>query len=234
MSFWDNKLGMEIIARIKTDFPTKFGVPRQAGLVSGLMSEITFEPKYRSMDCIKGLEEYSHIWLLWQFTQAKRGDISLTVRPPRLGGNTHVGVFATRSPFRPNGIALSCVRLERIESGGKRGPVLFVSGADMTDGTPILDIKPYLPFTDSHPEASGGFADRVKAYALEVDCPKELLAKIPEGLRQPLCEILAQDPRPSYQNDPQRVYGFEFSDFEVKFTVNDMRLRVCGIETRKK
>ena len=221
---------MEIIAHIKTDFPTKFGVPRQSGLVSGLMSEITFEPKYRSMDCVKGLEDYSHIWLLWQFSQTPPREPSLTVRPPRLGGNTHMGVFATRSPFRPNGIALSSVRLERIEFEKSKGPILFVSGADMTDGTPIIDIKPYLPFTDCHTDAVDGFADRVKENNLEVDFSSGCLELIPEHLRRPLTEVLSQDPRPSYQNDPERVYGFEFSGYEIRFTVSGKLLHVCEVE----
>ncbi len=212
---------MDIIAHIKTDFPTKFGVPRQSGLVESLHSKIIFEPEYRSPDCIKGLERFSHIWLLWEFSQAAQKDFSPTVRPPRLGGNTRVGVFASRSPFRPNSIGLSCVRLEKIEYSKALGPVLCVSRADMTDGTPIFDIKPYLPYTDSRPDALGGFADEVKDYSLRVDLPEALTKGMTEEQRTALTDILMQDPRPSYHDDPERIYGFGFADYEIKF-------RVCG------
>ncbi|NLA77364.1 MAG: tRNA (N6-threonylcarbamoyladenosine(37)-N6)-methyltransferase TrmO [Clostridiales bacterium] len=220
---------MDIIAQIKTDFPIKFGVPRQSGLVESLQSKIIFEPKYRNPDCVKGLEGFSHIWLLWVFSEIPEKEFSPTVRPPRLGGNTHVGVFASRSPFRPNNIGLSSVRLDKIEYCDKYGPVLYISGADMTDNTPIADIKPYLPYTDSHSDAVGGFADSVKDYELSVELPDSLLDILPAKYHSGIRDILAQDPRPSYQNDPERVYGFEFSDYEIKFTVNGSTLTVKDI-----
>ena len=217
---------MEIIARIHTDFPTKFGVPRQSGLVDSLPAQIVFEPPYRNPDAFRGLEGFSHIWLIWQFSEAIRTGWTATVRPPRLGGNTRMGVFATRSPFRPNPIGLSCVRLEKVELSTPNGPVLHITGADLMDGTPIYDIKPYLPFTDSRPEAIGGFADPAYAYSLEVRFPDELLTKIPEPLRQGLIDVLKQDPRPSYQRDPERVYGVPFHQFDVRFTVTGTVLTV--------
>lgn len=221
---------MEVIARIKTDFPTKFGVPRQSGLADALRAQIVFEPAYRNPDCIRGLEDFSHIWLLWGFSETQAKGFSPTVRPPRLGGNRHMGVFATRSPFRPNGIALSCVKLEKIELSAKTGQVLIVCGADMVNDTPIYDIKPYLPFTDSHPEATAGFADAVCDYSLKVEFPQEYLCLIPAESRDGLIQVLSQDPRPSYQNDPGRVYGFGFAGFEIKFTVKDDVLTVCAAE----
>ncbi len=217
---------MDVIARIETDFPTKFGVPRQSGIVQSLISRIIFEPEYRDPECIKGLEDFSHIWLLWEFSKTPKKKFSPVVRPPRLGGNAHVGVFATRSPFRPNGIGLSSVRLEKIEVAGKYGPVLYVSGADMINGTPIIDIKPYLPYTDSHPDAAGGFADSVKDYSLLVNFPDKLLNLIPSELHDGIINVLSQDPRPSYQNDEKRIYGFEFAGFEIKFTVSEGMLTV--------
>ncbi len=220
---------MEIIARIHTDFATKFGVPRQSGLAPSLTARIVFEPAWRNPDCIKGLDDFSHIWLLWQFSESP-DTVSTTVRPPRLGGNIRMGVFATRSPFRPNRIALSSVKLERIERDTPEGPVLVVSGADLMDGTPIVDIKPYLAYTDSHPDAIGGFADTVAGYCLDVACPDEWLFRIPEGQRQGLIEVLADDPRPAYQEDPTRVYGFVFAGHEVKFSVEGHRLSVVSIE----
>lgn len=219
-----------VIGRIHTDFPTKFGIPRQSGLVDALKAEIVFEPEYRNPDALRGLEEFSHIWLLWEFSEARRDTWSPTVRPPRLGGNTRMGVFATRSPFRPNPIGLSCVRLEAVELHTDRGPVLHVSGADLMDGTPIYDIKPYLPFSDSHPEALGGFTDRTREYEIQVDIPEELLLKVEEEKREALAAVLANDPRPSYQSDPERVYGMEFAGHEIKFTVRDQVLTVKSID----
>lgn len=220
---------MKTIARIHTDFPTKFGIPRQSGLVSALKAMIVFEPEYRNPDAFRGLEEFSHIWLIWEFSEAARDTWSPTVRPPRLGGNTRMGVFATRSPFRPNPIALSNVKLEGIELYTKQGPVLHVSGADLMDGTPIYDIKPYLAYTDSHPDAAGGFADEVHFRTLKVEFPRQWRSMIPEELREALMGVLAQDPRPSYQNDPKRIYGFAFGGFDVRFTVQDNILRVCEV-----
>ena len=220
---------MEIVARIHTDFATKFGVPRQSGLAPSLTARIVFEPAWRTPDCIKGLEDFSHIWLLWQFSQSP-DKYAATVRPPRLGGNTRMGVFATRSPFRPNRIALSSVKLERIEYDTPEGPVLIVSGADLMNGTPIVDIKPYLAFTDSHPDAVGGFADAHVDDRLAVDFPPDLLARIPADLQNGLLEVLAGDPRPAYQEDPARVYGFVFAGFEIQFTVDAARLTVVRVE----
>lgn len=220
---------VQVIARIHTDFPTKFGIPRQSGLVEGLRAEIVFEPAFRSPDAVRGLDGYSHLWLLWQFSAAVREGWSPTVRPPRLGGNTRMGVFATRSPFRPNPIGLSCVELERIELDPKRGPVLHVLGADLMDGTPIYDIKPYLPYVDCRPEARSGFAGQVQDYALEVEFPERWRALVPAAHYDALCGVLAHDPRPSYQKDPARVYGLPFAGLEVHFTVADGVLTVCGV-----
>ena len=220
---------MRVIARIRNDFPTKFGLPRQSGLVGELRSTIVFEPEYRVPEALRGLEGYSHLWLIWQFHQAERESWSPTVRPPRLGGNARVGVFATRSPFRPNPIGLSSVRLEEIRQDARLGTVLIVSGADLMDGTPIYDIKPYLPYADCHPEATGGFAHEVKDYSVEVVIPQELLAKVPADRRDALRGVLAQDPRPHYQNDPERVYGFGFAGLEVRFSVNGGLLTVVDI-----
>jgi tRNA-Thr(GGU) m(6)t(6)A37 methyltransferase TsaA len=225
----DESLNMKIIARINTDFPTKFGIPRQSGLADGIKARIVFEPEYRNPYALRGLEGFSHIWLIWEFSAAVRKGWSPTVRPPRLGGNTRMGVFATRSPFRPNAIGLSCVKLDSIDLDTALGPVLNVSGADLMDKTPIFDIKPYLPFTDSHPDALGGFAESCKEYALTVDFPEKWLCLIPEDRRKALIQVLAQDPRPSYQNDPERVYGFEFAGFDVKFKVKDGVLSVCAV-----
>ena len=224
---------MHIIARIRTDFPTKFGVPRQSGLIDELEARIIFERQYKNPDAVRGLEGFSHIWLIWQFSQVQRDGWSATVRPPRLGGNRRVGVFATRSPFRPNPIGLSSVRLDRIDYDDALGPVLHVRGADLMDGTPILDIKPYLPFTDSHPGALGGFAEPVSADALNVIFPDELLNRVPESLRQQLIAVLEQDPRPHYQSDPARRYGVPFGDQDIRFTVEDDVLTVCEVDTYK-
>lgn len=221
---------MKKIAVIHTDFPEKFGVPRQSGLVPGLMGEIIFEKEYGVWEAFRGLEDYSHIWLLWEFNKIDKTDWSPTVRPPRLGGEKRMGVFATRSPFRPNSIGLSVVKLEKIENRQGVGPVLIVSGVDLVDGTPIYDIKPYLPHVDAIEGASGGFSEKVKDYALEVKISQELLSVIPESKRNALIEVLAEDPRPSYQDDPTRVYGMNFSVYNVKFMVNSGVLVVTNIE----
>lgn len=218
------------IAHIHNDFPDKFGIPRQSGLVDALKAEIIFEPEYRNPDAFRGLEDYSHIWLIWGFSESMRNNWSPTVRPPRLGGNTRMGVFATRSPFRPNPIGLSSVRLERIEFHSEHGPILHILGADLMDGTPIFDIKPYLPYVDSHPEASEGFAGPLKNYALRIECPPELLEQVPADKRNALLALLAQDPRPSYQNDPERIYGLRFAGMEIKFRVENDVLYVIHID----
>lgn len=218
------------IAHIHTDFPEKFGIPRQSGIVEELRATVIFEPEYRTADAVRGLEQYSHIWLLWRFSACADKPFSPTVRPPRLGGNTRMGVFATRSPFRPNSIGLSCVRLEKIDFEAPDAPVLHVTGADLMDGTPILDVKPYLPYADSFPNASGGFALQSKEDILKVEFPRELLEKIPEEKRQPLLRVLAQDPRPAYQADAERIYGFTFAGFTVKFTVCENVLSVTAVQ----
>ena len=221
---------MKIIAHIHTDFPQKFGIPRQSGLVESLKGTIVFEPEYRSPDAVKGMEDYDYLWLLWKFQVPEKENWSATVKPPRLGGNTAVGVFATRSPFRPNPIGLSSVRLEKVELSEHQGPVIHVSGVDLRDGTPIYDIKPYLPYVDSHPDARGSFSDTHAGYALEVSMPDELRAKVPEDKIDALLGVLAGDPRPSYQSDPERVYGVAFAGMNVKFKVDESRLHVIGIE----
>ena len=221
---------MKIIARIRTELPEKFGVPRQSGLVPQLRGRVIFEPEYRNPDAVRGLEDFSHIWLIWQFSRAVRGGWSPTVRPPRLGGNRRMGVFATRSPFRPNALGLSSVRLDRVELDPALGPVLHVSGADLMDGTPIFDIKPYLPYTDSHPQATGGFTDGLAHEPLTVECSPALLEHIPADSREGLVGVLAGDPRPRYQEDPQRVYGLSFAGRNVKFTVDGDRLTVIAVE----
>lgn len=223
----------QIIARIHTGFPEKFGIPRQSGLAD-TKGKILFEPDYRNPEMLRGIEGYSHLWLIWEFSEAVGNGWHPTVRPPRLGGNQRMGVFATRSPFRPNPIGLSCVRLEKVELDGPDGPVLYVTGADMMSGTPIYDIKPYLPYVDSIPQARGGFASRVKEYALEVEIPGACLEKIPVSERETLRQILSQDPRPSYQDDPERMYGMGYAGMEVKFQVKDGRLLVRDIETASK
>ena len=221
---------MKIIARIRTELPEKFGVPRQSGLVPQLRGRVIFEPEYRNPDAVRGLEDFSHIWLIWQFSRAVREGWSPTVRPPRLGGNRRMGVFATRSPFRPNALGLSSVRLDRVELDPALGPVLHVSGADLMDGTPIFDIKPYLPYTDSHPQAAGGFTDGLAQAPLTVECSPALLEHIPADSREGLLGVLAGDPRPRYQEDPQRVYGLSFAGRNVKFTVDGDRLTVIAVE----
>ena len=218
------------IAHIHNDYTAKFGIPRQSGLVEEVESLIVFEPEYRNADALRGIAGYSHLWLLWVFSQAIRDGWSPTVLPPRLGGKTRMGVFATRSPFRPNPIGLSSVKLLGVDLHTKDGPVLRVAGADLMDGTPILDIKPYLPYTDSHPDAVGGFADPVRDYHLEVVFPEALLAEVPQRLRKPVLGLLAQDPRPSYQNDPERLYGVAFGGYDFRFHVADGILTVCEVE----
>ncbi len=220
---------LKIIAHIRSDFSEKFGIPRQSGLVDELKASIVFEPEFRNPDALRGLEGFSHLWLIWQFSKAVREDWSPTVRPPRLGGNERMGVFATRSPFRPNPIGLSCVRLARVEQHPELGPVIHVTGADLLDGTPIYDIKPYLPYADCKTEAVGGFASAPKEATLHVECPEQLLAHFPADRKSALLGVLAQDPRPSYQNDPEREYGMGFAGFNIRFTVAGNTLTVRSI-----
>lgn len=220
---------MKIIAHIRTDFPTKFGIPRQSGLVEELTGEIIFEPEYRQPEAFRGIEEYSHLWLLWEFSEAKRVHWSATVKPPRLGGKTRMGVFATRSPFRPNPIGLSCVRLVKVRRDEALGIVLVVAGVDLMDGTPIYDIKPYLPYADAHPEARGGFGDRVKDRALDVVFPDELLARLPEEKRAGAVAFLRQDPRPAVHKDPQRLYKIAYAGYDIHFTVREGTLGVSDV-----
>ena len=221
---------MKIIGHIRTDFPSKFGIPRQSGLIETLKGKIILEPEYRNPQVYKGIEQFSHIWLLWEFSEAQKEHWSATVKPPRLGGKTRMGVFATRAPFRPNNIGLSCVKLDRVEMDEKDGPVLWVAGVDLLDGTPIYDIKPYIPLTDCHPEASEGYTRETKIHELKVEFPEELLNQYPEEKRQAVLGILAQDPRPTYFQDPERVYGVPFAGFDVKFKVDGDTLVVCGLE----
>lgn len=220
---------MQIIARIHTDFPTKFGVPRQSGLASALESTIVFEPEFRNPDALRGIEDFSHIWLIWQFDRALREGWSPTVLPPKLGGKTRVGVFATRSPFRPNSIGLSSVRLTGVELQTKDGPILHVAGADLVDGTPIFDIKPYLPYADAHPDAIDGFEGKRHAEPLRVVFPPELEAQIPPEKREGLRQALACGPIPGYQHAPTRRYGFNFCGRDVRFTIEDGTLTVVEI-----
>ena len=225
---------MKVIAHINSEFPTKFGIPHQSNRIDALKATIIFEPEYRDREAFRGLEEFDYIWLIWEFSEAKRENWSPTVRPPRLGGNVRKGVFATRSPFRPNPIGLSSVKLERIEFHPELGPVLHVSGADLMDGTPIYDVKPYLPYVDSHPEAAGGFTDRIQKEKLQVVFPEELLKTIPEKHREALYEVLANDPRPGYQNDSVRKYGLAFLDKDVHFKVQEGILTVFDITEYQK
>ena len=220
---------IQAIARIHSDFPTKFGIPRQSGLVQELRSTIVFEPEFRNPDALRGIEDFSHLWLIWQFSEAVRQDWSPTVRPPRLGGNTRMGVFATRSPFRPNHLGLSCVRLLEVAQTRQYGTVLHVGGADLMDGTPIFDIKPYIPYADAHPDALGGFTDTAGDFLLDVDFPPELLSRLPEEKRQAVIGVLSHDPRPSYQRSPERVYGLNFAGFDIRFTVEGSRLTVRDV-----
>lgn len=223
------KAEIQAIARMKSDFPTKFGIPRQSGLVEELRSTIVFEPDFRNPDALRGIEGYSHLWLIWQFSEAVRQDWSPTVRPPRLGGNTRMGVFATRSPFRPNSLGLSCVRLLGVEDTAEFGTVLHVGGADLMDGTPIFDIKPYIAYGDAHPEALGGFTDHAGDFLLHVTFPDNLLNRIPHDKRQALLGVLSHDPRPSYQRSSDRVYGLSFAGLNIRFRVDGENLFVLEI-----
>lgn len=223
---------MKIIAHIKTDFPEKFGIPRQSGLAKELKGTIIFEPEYRNPDAFRGLEDFNYIWILWQFEGTDRESWSPTVRPPRLGGNKHIGVFATRSPFRPNNIGLSSVRLEGVEYTKNIGPILHVSGIDLRDNTPIFDIKPYLRYVDCHEDAVDGFAGDTKQYALKVDFPKELLDKLPQEKRTAIIEALSQDPRPSYHSDPERKYGVEFAGYDIHFSVEGDTVKVFEVSDK--
>ena len=217
------------IAHIENDFPTKFGIPRQSGRVGALKARIVFEPEYRNVDACRGLEEFSHIWLIWEFSEAKRTKWLPTVRPPRLGGNVRKGVFATRSPFRPNSIGLSCVKLEKVALDELDSPVLYIEGADLMNGTPIFDIKPYIPYADCHPEATGSFTEYSKDHHLNVEFPEELLERIPGESREALIAVLADDPRPAYQNDPERSYGMPFGEKDIHFRVDGDILRVYNV-----
>lgn len=220
---------MKIIAHIKNDFTSKFGIPRQSGLVPEMMSQIIFEPEFRNPDAIRGLEDFSHLWLIWNFSQSKPTE-ALTVRPPRLGGNKRMGVFATRSPFRPNPIGLSCVKIEKIEIDADLGPVISVLSADLMDGTPIYDIKPYIPYADCIPNAVGGFADNVKEYRLNVNMPNDVCGNADEKFKSALYEILANDPRPSYQNEPERIYSFEFGGYKIRFKADENNLTLTELK----
>lgn len=224
---------MKVIARIQSAFPEKFGIPRQSGLVEDLPAKIVFEPEYRVQEAVRGLEEFSHLWMIWEFSETARDSWSPTVRPPRLGGNQRLGVFATRSPYRPNPIGLSCVKLDHIEIDSSLGPVIHVRGADLMDGTPIYDIKPYLPYADSHPEAIAGFAAQKPEGKLRVEISEELSAAVSSELLASLRGVLAQDPRPAYQNNPERIYGLSFAGMEVRFQVSEDVLTVRGIEMKK-
>lgn len=229
-----SEYNFKVIAKIRSDFPDKFGIPRQSGLLKKMKSSIVFEPEFRIVDALRGLEGFSHLWILWIFSENVRLDEngenrwSPTVRPPRLGGNKRLGVFATRSSFRPNPLAMSCVKIEEVRLEGPNGPEIIVSGADLMDGTPIVDVKPYLPYADSIPDALGGFAEAVRKRHVDVDFPEALAARIGDKL-ETLTEILAQDPRPAYQNDPDRIYGFKFADFDVKFKVQEDLLTVIDL-----
>ncbi len=221
--------GLVVVAKIHTEFTDKFGIPRQSGLVSSLRGEIVFEPQFRSMDAIRGLEEFSHIWLLWEFSKAKREGYALTVTPPRLGGKERKGVFATRAPYRPNSIGLSSVKLEGIYFDETRGPVLVVSGADLLNGTPIYDIKPYLPYTDAHPEAKGGFGQAHKEDGITVVFPQEQKEKLPEAVHERVLAVLQQDPRAAYNKKPDYVYGMSFAGYDIRFTVEEDILYVKDV-----
>ena len=218
------------IARMKSDFATKFGIPRQSGLVEELRSTIVFEPEFRNADALRGIEGFSHLWIIWQFSEAVRTEWSPTVRPPRLGGNTRMGVFATRSPFRPNNLGLSCVRLLGVEETEEFGTVLHVGGADLMNGTPIFDIKPYIPYADCQIEATGGFTDTAGEFLLDVHFPEDLLAQLPASKRDAAIQVLSHDPRPSYQRKPGRIYGLTFAGFDIRFTVEETTLSVVSVE----
>ena len=220
---------IQVIARMKSDFPTKFGIPRQSTLVEQLHSTIVFEPEFRNPDALRGIEDFSHLWLIWQFSEAVRNGWSPTVRPPRLGGNTRLGVFATRSPFRPNNLGLSSVKLLRVEQTKDFGTVLHVAGADLMDGTPIFDIKPYSPYSDCRMDATGGFTDRAEDFILDVDFPAPLLARIPESKREAAVAVLSHDPRPSYQRSSGRIYGLSFAGADIRFQVEEKTLHVIEV-----
>ena len=222
-------VNIQIIARMHSDFATKFGIPRQSGLVQQLQSTIVFEPEFRNPDALRGIEDFSHLWIIWQFSEAVRQGWSPTVRPPRLGGNTRMGVFATRSPFRPNNLGLSCVKLLGVEHTAQYGTVLHVGGADLMDGTPIFDIKPYIPYADCQVDATGGFTDTAADFILKVDFPGPLLEKLPEGKREAAIEVLSHDPRPSYQRKPDRIYGLTFAGFDIRFQVQEDLLTVVEV-----
>ena len=222
-------VSIQVIARMRSDFPTKFGIPRQSGLVDALRSTIIFEPEFRNADALRGLEDFSHLWLIWQFSEAVRQEWSPTVRPPRLGGNIRMGVFATRSPFRPNNLGLSSVKLIGLEETRDYGTVIHVAGADLMDGTPIFDIKPYIPYGDSHPEATGGFTDTAGDFLLQVNFPASLLQKLPSDKQDAAIGILSHDPRPSYQRKPDRIYGVSFAGFDIRFSVKDDTLSVLEV-----
>ena len=220
---------IQVIARMHSDFATKFGIPRQSGLVEDLRSTIVFEPEFRNADALRGIEDFSHLWIIWQFSEAVRQGWSPTVRPPRLGGNTRMGVFATRSPFRPNNLGLSSVRLLGVEHTEEYGTVLHVGGADLMDGTPIFDIKPYIAYGDSHPEATGGFTTKAGKFLLNVEFPQELLSILPEEKRSAAMGVLSHDPRPSYQRNPERTYGLTFGGYDIRFTVKEDTLTVHDV-----
>jgi tRNA-Thr(GGU) m(6)t(6)A37 methyltransferase TsaA len=222
-------VNIQVIARMHSDFATKFGIPRQSGLVEELRSTIVFEPEFRNSDALRGIEDFSHLWIIWQFSEAVRQGWSPTVRPPRLGGNTRMGVFATRSPFRPNNLGLSSVKLLGVEHTEKYGTVLHVGGADLMDGTPIFDIKPYIPYGDCHPEATGGFTDKAGEFLLNVEFPPQLLALLPEDKQEAATKVLSHDPRPSYQRKPDRVYGLTFAGFDIRFQVTENNLTVVEV-----
>lgn len=224
---------LKIIGRIYTDFPEKFGIPRQSGLVKGALGTVVFEPEYRRKEAFRGLEGYSHIWILWGFSKAERKNWSATVKPPRLGGKKRMGVFATRSPFRPNPIGMSAVKLEEIVMDKKLGPVLKVSGVDMLDGTPVYDIKPYLPYTDAHPEAEGGFGQAHREDGIRVVFPEALSERLPEDKREAVLHVLQQDPRAAYNKQPDYCYGMEFADYDIRFTVENDTLTVCDVIAAK-
>lgn len=222
-------VNIQVIARMHSDFASKFGIPRQSGLVEALRSTIVFEPEYRNADALRGIEDFSHLWIIWQFSEAVRQGWSPTVRPPRLGGNTRMGVFATRSPFRPNNLGLSCVRLLGVEHTAEYGTVLHVGGADLMDGTPIFDMKPYIPYADCQTEATGGFTDTADDFLLQVEFPADLLRKLPEEKREAAIQVLSHDPRPSYQRKPDRIYGLTFAECNIRFQVKDDVLTVVEV-----
>ena len=224
------EVNIQIIARMHSDFATKFGIPRQSGLVEELRSTIVFEPEFRNPDALRGIKDFSHLWIIWQFSEAVRQGWSPTVRPPRLGGNTRMGVFATRSPFRPNNLGLSSVKLLGVEHTEKYGTVLHVGGADLMDGTPIFDIKPYIPYGDCHPEATGGFTDKAGEFLLNVEFPADLLCRLPEQKREAAMGVLSHDPRPSYQRKPDRIYGLTFAGFDIRFKVDGDVLTVVDVQ----